>query len=384
MAVYQSLTVSNFRCFESLSLGNLGRVNLIAGSNNSGKTALLEAMYLHAMRGDPYAVIDIVRQRGYQRRSADWPDGGLPWEPLFRDFETSGDIRVDAVVMPRPVVDPWGQASLLPLGALGHAGGAVARTALVVRDRADMSRPGLDLDESQLTAKSRRELEERGISAVLEVSLETPGDEARATYLTDHDFRAARPVRSRADRMDVTFLTARSNSTLLDSARFSAVAQAKRTRDLVDVLSVIEPRLRDLQYLPQGAHYGLYGDIGLPRLVYLGDMGEGMNRLASIALALWTASGGLVLVDEVENGLHHTVHEDVWRAIGEAARRFDVQVVATTHSLECIRAAHRASRAAETYDLRTYRLQQVRGAAHAFAYEDEELEAAIEAGMEVR
>src|SRR2546423_161740 len=41
-----SLSIKNFRLFRDLKVESLSRVNLIAGKNNTGKTALLEAVYL--------------------------------------------------------------------------------------------------------------------------------------------------------------------------------------------------------------------------------------------------------------------------------------------------------------------------------------------------
>lgn len=55
-----------------------------------------------------------------------------------------------------------------------------------------------------------------------------------------------------------------------------------------------------------------------------------------LILAIFTAKNGIVLVDEIDHGLHHSVHEGVWRTIYEAAKILNVQVIATTHSLECI------------------------------------------------
>jgi AAA15 family ATPase/GTPase len=67
-------------------------------------------------------------------------------------------------------------------------------------------------------------------------------------------------------------------------------------------------------------------------------MGDGMNRLLGITLALATARDGILLVDEIENGIHYSVQVDVWRAILHAAESLNVQVFATTHSWDCIRA----------------------------------------------
>ena len=45
---------------------------------------------------------------------------------------------------------------------------------------------------------------------------------------------------------------------------------------------------------------------------------------------------GLIFIDEIENGIHYSVQKDVWNAIGKLARDLDIQVFATTHSLEMI------------------------------------------------
>jgi len=60
-------------------------------------------------------------------------------------------------------------------------------------------------------------------------------------------------------------------------------------------------------------------------------------------LAIYDVSDGVVLIDEVENGFHYSILEIVWQAIFESAKRFNVQVLATTHSYETIKAYNKAS-----------------------------------------
>ena len=86
----------------------------------------------------------------------------------------------------------------------------------------------------------------------------------------------------------------------------------------------------------------IWGDIGLSELVPLPAMGEGMTQIARLVLAIASMPDGVVLVDEVENGIHHSALPDVWRAIDETAKQFHTQIFATTHSFECIEAAHQA------------------------------------------
>jgi AAA15 family ATPase/GTPase len=101
-------------------------------------------------------------------------------------------------------------------------------------------------------------------------------------------------------------------------------------------------------------------------------------------LAIVNAPGGTVLIDEIENGLHHSVMLKVWQAIAETARRSETQIFATTHSWECIRAAHEAFTKSGTYDFRLHRLDRLDGKIKAITYDEEALAAAIKAELEVR
>lgn len=64
------LEITGFRRFEDFSLHDLGRVNLLVGSNNGGKTSVLEAVELLASWGDLRPLFDAMTRRGEHR----WPD----------------------------------------------------------------------------------------------------------------------------------------------------------------------------------------------------------------------------------------------------------------------------------------------------------------------
>lgn len=150
------------------------------------------------------------------------------------------------------------------------------------------------------------------------------------------------------------------------------------------VLQLIEPRLKRLAIVVVAGEPMLHGDVSVGRLMPLPVMGEGMVRLASLVMHIGNAPNGVVLVDEFENGLHHSVLPKVWRAIGEVARQFNTQVFATTQILECIVAAHRAFSESERYNFRLHRLERVNETIRAVTYDQETLEADIETGLEVR
>ena len=74
---------------------------------------------------------------------------------------------------------------------------------------------------------------------------------------------------------------------------------------------------------------------GGPRLP-IGSFGDGLRRLLALRLAVVGANHGFLLIDEIDAGLR-TVMEDVWRLLVEVAKKSEVQIFATTHSLDCIR-----------------------------------------------
>lgn len=153
---------------------------------------------------------------------------------------------------------------------------------------------------------------------------------------------------------------------------------------MTEILREIEPRLNGLTVLSLRERPEIYASIGLKRLVPLHLMGEGTTRILSLALAIATAPGGMVLVDEIENGIHHSVMEKVWRAIGAFARSYDVQLFATTHSYECIGAAYRAFESDEEDELRLFRIQRnADGKYKAVKFDRERIGAAYQFNMDV-
>ena len=144
-------------------------------------------------------------------------------------------------------------------------------------------------------------------------------------------------------RIAATFLPVRERVEQSDTAsRFSDLQDAKGIGVLVDGLQIIEPRLKDLRLSAKERSPEIVADIGLASLVHLRHSGEGMTRLTDFLLALHQIPNGAIFIDEIENGLHHSVQCKVWQAIGELARKLDIQVFATTHSLEMVRAAYEA------------------------------------------
>ena len=118
--------------------------------------------------------------------------------------------------------------------------------------------------------------------------------------------------------------------------------------------------------------------------VPLRSLGDGALRLFSVALAIANSRDGFLLIDEAENGIHYSLQKDFWRMVLQAAQESNVQVVATTHSGDCIKGFAQAAIESKEVEGVLFRLSQQEGVLRAVEYSEEELVTAARQGIEVR
>ncbi|MFQ6120357.1 MAG: ATP/GTP-binding protein [Methanosarcinales archaeon] len=111
-----------------------------------------------------------------------------------------------------------------------------------------------------------------------------------------------------------------------------------------------------------------------------------MVRLLSIILAISDTQNGIVLIDEIENGFHPSSQEILWNAIFKSAKEFNVQIFATTHSMECVEAfsSSYSKISQNNDDIRLYRIERKDDDFRAVSYDHRTLEASLESEWEVR
>ncbi|WP_428264114.1 AAA family ATPase [Haliangium sp.] len=336
-----SLHIQGFRCFRDLTIPHLGRVNLVVGKNNVGKTTVLEALRVHAARGDApielYEILnargDVVRDKRGQQRQLDWMrlfhGGGkdstprLSIGPLEEADQTfCAEMRMnESVVHYKFGIDDRFPSD--PLFSLVNAGPPSPWPHALEPLRCRfMATSGLDPDESARI-----------------------WDGIVLTDLEEVCLRALRIVEPDIQRIALVEVPG-SAGREVERAPYVSLASGDR---------------------PEPLH----------------SLGEGMNRLYDLTLGMIDARGGRLLVDEIENGLHYSIHGDMWRYVFQVATELDVQVFATTHSWDCIQAFQAAaSEHAEEGVL--IRLERRDGDVRAFLFDEDELSVVAEQAIEVR
>jgi len=361
--MFTSLSITNFRGFQELKVEPLDRINLIAGKNDVGKTSLLEAIYLHCNPCTPTALLQVNEQRGVS-------------DPQIED------------------VGSWtfSVPSRAALTASTDTGG-IGRTAeLAVIDSQTAQRPEYDDARKLFVSALRPEWWTSGARHVVMRYSDTQGRSGLGVGVaTDHSFPQIRQLYG--SPTPCLFITARDQLIGLElrpsdepaTILFNDIEREGRQQEVLSILRILEPRLTDLALLLFNRKTTINAQIeGMQKKVPLAFVGEGLVRLLLLSLGIARAAGGVVLIDEVEKGLHYSVLTRIWTAIREAARRLDVQVFATTHSWECIRTAHEAFSEDGPYDLRLHRLDRIDGQTRAVTYNQRTLGTSVEMAMEVR
>ena len=363
--MYNEFHIKQFRGVSNLKVEPLARVNLIAGPNGVGKTAFLEAVWMHNAPNVPDTAI---RVQGF--RSADPIDPNkLLWE-LFPDLDDSVELELSAT-------GDWGE------------GKRALKIYLANRETADLPLMSDD-DLGELAGVDSESFGSRQ-EIVYEYTDETGGTTiSRGHFVTSRvgqmlqgGFRSNRqPIERQALGI---FLAARQRGSKQEEIRkLSNFLESKREGEIVEILQCIDDRIRGLSILTRNNEPAIYVDFGQEHLLPASLMGDGALRLMAIAIAVGDSADGIVMIDEIENGIYFEAMEPVWKAIGEVATKYNVQIFATTHSAECLNAAHRAFSRMPSYDFAFHRLERSGQETHSFTFDQESLETALQTGLETR
>ena len=349
MTLLSSFNAVHYRGIDGLSLPRLTSANLVTGVNGIGKTALLEAMWLFTGR---YNI-------------------ALLWNAHVQRSTT-------------PVLDPVSRLSDDLLELHGVESGSHHQLKCVFEKVADIARQAnfgdaVEQNLAQLPVVGR-------INAYIDrkptegkVGSAQPTPWGLVTY-QDPTPTVARPncIIEGTNFQQETF------GEYLQ--RYSEIVRESRKEELTNAINLMLPRIKDVEILTDkmGASYlsAMTTDgMQLP----LHNLGGGVVRLTRLLLNFFTSRDGLLLTDEIENGIHHSVLVDVWNCSRRWIHEWNVQLVATTHSAECIEAAMMAYADAPG-DLSIHKIfmNEEMGKVGVVTFSGESLEGARDLGLEVR
>ena len=364
----KSLRIRNYRVFKDLKVDGLHRINLIAGKNNSGKTSLLEAIFLLAQGRLPQVAATSSILRGPISSVQQTPQSAeLAQTFAYRHMVTSWRHLYHSMDTEHPIVIR---------GALGSA-----------ETRLDGSISlSIELERALATHLFRDTAGALPTAVPEELHLVFCQTDAMGCETEGKISLTLQGILFDSPKADIPFnavmVLPRSRDDVEDAEVLSRLRVKKADTVVLGALQMIEPRLQSLEVSAADGVPTIWGDVGKSELMPLYVMGEGMVRVARIVLAMSEAPSGVVLVDEIESGIHHSVMADVWKAIACAAEQFDTQIFATTHSYECF---ENAVNALGSDGFKFFRPRKTGdGEDEAVMYEPDMVEAAIRHYIEVR
>ena len=363
-----SLSIKGFRGIADLSIPRLGRVSLIAGNNGVGKTTLLEAVRVYAERGSYPVLSSILKSREEVLTILD-EDGDQRTLPDLVALAYGRHVSKDTHLSIGPVHDK--SSVNIEFGpALWHQGAALDESALD--------------DEPMLTIKFRgieEEIFPRDFLSSYRLRSSISGTRKRITQRKLLDPIYCGSVGPNV--MDNDSMARLWDAVALTEFETRAV-QALRFvyGDEVDRVTMVADENRALSQRNQ--RRAVVKIEGQERPVPLKSLGDGAVRIFGTALAIANSSGGVFVIDEAENGIHHSVQPDFWRMVLAAAFEYNVQVLATTHSWDCVVGFSKAASELETVDGMLIRVDRMGESIRTVQYSEAELQVVARQGIEVR
>ena len=365
----KELTIRNFRALEDVTLKNLSRINLIGGKNGAGKTSVLEARWMLAAPTSPDIAYRIRSFRGL-----DVVSGNTIFRDLFPDMNEKKRIvlggRVGVNFKELTITLQPQQNRLEPLGNGLGTGQFVRNNSTQAIGSHQMVFEFRDSTGKQYHAKGVWAQETRNSGDVQSEPI------ARGIFVESTDQVAPEPAHFSIPR-------SRSPHGSL-AANYGTFQLERQDSQVLDVVREIGPKVTALVPITLGDEVMLHAEVeNHAGLFPVNLLGEGALRALEIALSLAQIESGSLLIDEIENGLHYSALTEFFAKLHNLAEHFDVQVFATTHSFECVKAAHDAlGPVGERFNY--HRIGRRNGKARAVSYDEDMLNTAFEVGWEVR
>ena len=344
-----SLVIKNFRSLVHFEVSKLGQVNLIVGKNNSGKSTVLEALRIYA--GNAHRSLLETIAQGHDERfrtyDSEQPDDGssIP----FQDFFTGRSFPTDDVT----AIEIGSLASPLAHLSIKHALMQEVAEEIEASDGSTVTRTKRQILSQQEAANAQTELHhvfvvQRGVRTFPYMLLVNNAARMRGLMFDSTPIHPCSVIPTQFVSMDE----------LADA--WDSIALTDQEAVVKNALRIIAPDFENLVFVrsertspvsrQRPTRTAMVKLAGLERPVPLNSLGDGMLRVLQLALKIFSAKGGFLLIDEFENGLHYSVQEKIWTLLFEMAKKLDIQVFATTHSWDCIESFSKVANARQDID----------------------------------
>jgi AAA15 family ATPase/GTPase len=375
------LYVKNFRALDQLTLEGLGRVNVFVGRNNSGKSTILDAIELLVSsnkfdvlrkQADKHGELDDERSRD---RDFTFVENFFSGRSLPRSFDSILlESSKNSFVLSHYFVKESQIEELFD------------NEPRIRIKRQFIEKDTLDGDSSEnyralsLTVNGKR--------VILADNENNPEKYIGSSIHLSNRLNSYSEL---FDGIPVRYVSTKSfDSSYLDNLWGSIQFNPEMNNILISALNLVSDNVEIfgfMQVSPSRSRErkALVKLKDFDKPVPLSSMGDGMSRVLHIVLSLLNAKDGVLLIDEMENGLHYRIQENLWRIIFEFSTKLNIQVFVTTHSWDVIESFSKiAVEHPEEGVLYSLGRSGIDGKLNAHRYSEERLYQVTQSEMEVR
>lgn len=357
----ESIKINNFKIFKNLKLDDLHRITLISGKNNVGKSTLLEAIFFSNcyFSADSFISINNIRGAVNTLRTD-------IWKSFINVYSKASSFEIEKVekgIKKNIVVE------------------LVDNRNFVVHSPLDNSNI-VDVRVSEKTNDNRI------FTHQLSISVSDGERQDILHYLVKFDGQIQTVSDSLSDNplRNCTYTNFISSKSIVNQpilaemlGKFDIEGESNYA---IKALQILDPEIIGIKTVVQNGLIRLYASMNKGRSMPIDNMGDGICKLISICVTILSNPNSIILVDEMENGFHYSTHKKIWEAVYDIAKLANVQVIATTHSYDCIKGASEAM--GEDTDFGYIRLDNVSDNIVAKSMSSKQLKIAIESNLEVR
>jgi AAA15 family ATPase/GTPase len=350
--MFKNIKINNLRGITELEIDNFGQINLFVGQNCCGKTTVLEAIFMLTGATNPALPLTTNSLRGLNFFARE----------MWKSFFCNCDIRY-------------------PITIKGNFHNDDKTLTIRCKKTTQVSKPlsSEEVSKSIRNGTSQPDLVTIGLD--LEYTSSNKPSKKVKTTIFESD-KGIIPEGIEPSYAEGFFLGPYSQASELKT-RFDAIQNNKQLLDeVILLLKCIDPKISDLRLNRAGI---LIADIGISGYIPVNFLGGGMMKFLDVAFAMLNYQNGIIFIDEIENGLHHSAQEKLWNAIFKWSEKLNVQVFATTHSYECIKAFTRfAENSLFPGKAKLYRIEIEKGSHKSVEFGTNELKRFLENIWEIR
>lgn len=292
---FSEIEITNFRGFDYLKIENLRKLNVFVGANNVGKTSILEAVFMLTGMSNP-----LISNRVNYLRTL-----------LTNNIDTARYLFHNIDFINKPLLK----------GRVGNVTRRLTFAPVMISDESDTS------SNNSFSRSAIRQLN-------FDFDTKDEGEFDFHTKLVAQNDGSLQQTDASdyKETINALFIPVDKNDSSA-ATNFSLLVKRNKKQWVVDALHDFDASIESIEALPDGLYLKIKD---LQELLPIGMAGDGVRRMINIISAIAYENCNIVLIDEIDNGMHYSAHKLMWKVVLQFIAKHDIQLFVTTHNWDCL------------------------------------------------